>query len=1408
MGGTTLTTSGAGGSWISETVWNKGNGTGSGGGISTQYSIPSWQQGINMSTSLGSSTMHNIPDIAMVGDNIYVKYNRILSGRFSGTSCSAPLWAGFTALVNQQAIANGRPVLGFINPTLYAIAQTTNYNSTLHDIITGNNTSSGSPNLFYAVPGYDLCTGWGTPAGQGLIDALAPLDPLQISPGTGFASTGLVNGPFTVTEQNFSLTNIAAETLNWTVGNTSTWLTASSSSGTLPGGGAGAVTFSLNYAASNLVAGTYGTTVWFTNLNDGISFARPFTLTVFGPPVITAQPTNHTVPEAATVTFSVGVVGVLPLSYQWQFTATNILNETNATLVLTNVTVSQSGLYSVIVTNILGAATSSNALLTVITKGQPVVVSFDDLSGGAVVPVGYHGLTWSNFSCVDGVHYSIRSGYQVAVVSSNNGAYDVFGYPASMVSTGSFNLISAYLTAAWYDNLLVEAQGYADGMLYYDNTYTLSATNPTLIHFDYFGINRVLFIPSGGTWHAGYGGNGVNFVMDNVTISDAIKYESAPQIIVQPTDQIVIQAATARFSVGVVGSLPLFYQWRKGEMPLNDGANIAGAYTPSLVISNAMNDDAGVYSVVVTNAFGSVTSVLASLSVPNLPPFIAQQPSSLILSIGQAASFSVVAGGSPTLSYRWRKDGINLNDGSNVTGSHTAQVTLNSVSENDVGLYSVILTNSFGSVTSSVVSLNIIEPTHFLITGSLTTARRYHTATLLPNGKVLVAGGYSGNSTWPISAELYDPAAGMWSLTGDMNTAHEEHTSTLLPNGKVLIAGGFPGGNTAELYDPATGAWTVTGAMNGTRSDHTATLLPNGKILVAGGIQGLGQISNAELYDPATGEWAAAAQMNVTRYYHTATLLSNGKVLVAGGTGGSNSAELYDPGTGTWTLTGSMSTARDHHTATLLTNGTVLVTGGSGGVNSAELYNPATGTWSLTGAMSVARGYHTATLLGNGRVVVVGGADAVYTALSSTEQYLPAGGLWATTASLHTGRFGHTATLLPNGTVLIAGGVGGESSAELYVDLAQINSTCTPAPSGILAWWPGENSAQDIIGTNNGTLMNGATYSTGKVGQAFYFNGVNDYISLNGGSAKLPLGKSPRTVEAWVKTTMSGVGEIFCYGAGNTGQAFALGVLGSSLLVSSWSSPQYSVSANVNDGAIHHVALTYDGTNASVYCDGTLLDTRAFTINTGSGTANIGASILPEEYFIGTIDELSVYNRALTSGEITAIYLAGSAGKCLVDSSPGRPPLIGWPTNGLGMANLPAGLTNAVKIAAGMYHSLALKADGTVVGWGENDFGQTDPPPGLTNVTAMAAGWGTSLALKKGGTLEEWGWDGGYGLKSTAESLTNITAISACWDCLMALKTDGTVCVWGKSTHGETNVPTGLTDVRAIAGGGFHCLAL
>jgi subtilase family serine protease len=177
VGGTTLSTVGPNGQWSSETTWNwavSGGGTSaSSGGISTAYVIPNYQKGIDMSNNQGSTVMRNIPDVSFTADNIWVVWDNGSQGAFGGTSAATPLWAAFMALVNQQAVANGLPVLGFVNPALYAIAKGTNYSSCFHDITTGNNKNSASPNRFGAVAGYDLCTGWGTPAGQTLINALA-----------------------------------------------------------------------------------------------------------------------------------------------------------------------------------------------------------------------------------------------------------------------------------------------------------------------------------------------------------------------------------------------------------------------------------------------------------------------------------------------------------------------------------------------------------------------------------------------------------------------------------------------------------------------------------------------------------------------------------------------------------------------------------------------------------------------------------------------------------------------------------------------------------------------------------------------------------------------------------------------------------------------------------------------------------------------------------------------------------------------------------------------------------------------------------------------------------------------------------------------------------------------------------
>ncbi len=336
------------------------------------------------------------------------------------------------------------------------------------------------------------------------------------------------------------------------------------------------------------------------------------------------------------------------------------------------------------------------------------------------------------------------------------------------------------------------------------------------------------------------------------------------------------------------------------------------------------------------------------------------------------------------------------------------------------------------------------------LTGNLNTGRQFHTATLLPNGKVLVAGGNDSNRTFK-SAELYDPATAVWTRTADLNTDRDGHTATLLQSGKVLVAGGFSCGpppqscfalNSAELYDPASGTWTSTGNLVAAHDGQTATLLPNGKVLIVGGDA---NGNSAELYDPLTGTWSPTGSLNLSRYSFTATLLPNGKVLVAGGADNSqnnvfNSAELYDPAAETWSSTGSLVTARSEHTATLLPNGKVLVAGGFvdfglGSVtDGAELYDPATGTWSSTGKLNQRRAFHTATMLGGGKVLIAAGffIDGLPNITNGAELYDPDTGTWSYTANLNAGRRFHTATLLLNGKVLAAGGTFGLNTAELY----------------------------------------------------------------------------------------------------------------------------------------------------------------------------------------------------------------------------------------------------------------------------------------------------------------------------------------------------------------------------------------
>ena len=331
-----------------------------------------------------------------------------------------------------------------------------------------------------------------------------------------------------------------------------------------------------------------------------------------------------------------------------------------------------------------------------------------------------------------------------------------------------------------------------------------------------------------------------------------------------------------------------------------------------------------------------------------------------------------------------------------------------------------LLANGKVLIVGGDASAELFDPASemFTPTGTMTTLRYGPTATLLANGAVLITGGFGpGTSKLPrlSSAELYDPESGTFTSTGSMAVGRILHTATLLSDGRVLIAGGTDasgGGGAAtastELYDPSTGTFTLTGSMASERADHTATLVASGEVLIVGGWNGHAADAaddppwdplSAELFQSTSGSFTASGSMSTTRIGHSAIRLDSGKVLVLGGVPSLQNvhqqppdpqyAEIYSP-TGTFSSAGNLTLSRTNYTATLLTTGMVLTAGGeqSGiAVPSAELVDPATGTLSATGGLVIARAGHTATRLNDGRVLVTGGTDANGNALASAELY-------------------------------------------------------------------------------------------------------------------------------------------------------------------------------------------------------------------------------------------------------------------------------------------------------------------------------------------------------------------------------------------------------------------------------------
>jgi hypothetical protein len=376
-------------------------------------------------------------------------------------------------------------------------------------------------------------------------------------------------------------------------------------------------------------------------------------------------------------------------------------------------------------------------------------------------------------------------------------------------------------------------------------------------------------------------------------------------------------------------------------------------------------------------------------------------------------------------------------------------------------------------IATSAPSPTTVPGPAFVPVGPMTAARVGYTATLLGDGRVLVAGG-----TDDASAEVYDPVSRTFTSTGSMTTPRDGHAAILLPDGRVLITGGEQScqncGNagtqvlsSAELFDPSTGTFAKTGAMATRRAGQTAILLRNGLALVlGGGNMGDPDDSAAELYNPANGTFHKTGAMVMPRWGFTTTLLVDGRVLVAGGDGRCcspnpyapvASAELYDPATGTFSLTGPMGIARAEFTATLLLTGQVLIAGGRSQptgptapdlLASGELFDPTSGNFTPAATMTSARLSHSATLLPSGRVLLVGGEKCcLYSAgngdlLSKPELYDPSTAAFELVPTKPLTFTDPTVTLLSNGWLLLTGGVGQKdlvevrlASAELFIEV-------------------------------------------------------------------------------------------------------------------------------------------------------------------------------------------------------------------------------------------------------------------------------------------------------------------------------------------------------------------------------------
>jgi hypothetical protein len=704
VGGTVLTMNGTGDSYDSETVWNEGTTNtksggywGSSGGISLNYGMPPWQKGINMINNYGSTNQHNMPDVALTGENIFVVYNNGTLAAASGTSCAAPLWAGFIALVNQQmAINTGSAAnsIGFINPAVYAIGKSSCYNSCFHDMTTGNNSWPNSTTNFPAVTGYDLCTGWGTPNGTNLINALIwPPPSINLQP----AGKTVTNGANVTI--NAAASSTTTMTYNWLFNEMNL-----SDSGNISGSTSNVLTVT---SATTNNSGSYRLIA--SNITGSMT-SSVAVLKVGFVPAISIQPTNLTLLSGSNAVFSATLSGSLPLAYQWSKNGTNISGATNHTLTLSAITTNSSASYSLRVTNLYGSVTSSVATLTVVLPPTITSTTLTNRTGecglntnsffittGGTAPLGIQwslngtaisGATATNFGLTNldmstnTLSVTVTNPY--AGVSSNV-VLSIRDTKAPVISLNGSNPFYLELGGAFTDPGAMASDTCAGSV-----AVVISGS----VNSNAVGTNTL-------SYTAGDGHGNTNSVTRTVLVRD-----TTPPAILGSFTNLVLAADTNC----------------SATMPNVTGTNfiiatdLSGTLTFAQSPTNGATLPLGTNAVVITVKDASGNTAYSTNQIVVLdetPPQIVSGPQSQTNIVGSMANFSVAATACTPLAFQWFFNTAALAAQTNGT------LAVSNLTSSASGNYFVVVSASGGSSTSAVATLTVeLLPAALALTSS------------------------------------------------------------------------------------------------------------------------------------------------------------------------------------------------------------------------------------------------------------------------------------------------------------------------------------------------------------------------------------------------------------------------------------------------------------------------------------------------------------------------------------------------------------------------------------------------------------------------------------------------------------------------------------------------------------------